>query len=45
MTLVQGINERVLVGIQNNGAEPIYIKNMTGAFVEEARLGEKPKFI
>ena len=36
----QGENQRVLIGLQNNGFEPLYIKNVTGAFVEESEHGE-----
>ena len=45
MALTQGVNERILVAIQNNGNEPIYIKEITGAFFEEGYLGEKPKYV
>lgn len=35
----------MLVGLQNNGAETIIIKNITGAFVEEGLSSETPKYV
>ena len=34
--MVQGISEKVLLGIQNGGESALTIKNFTGAFIDES---------
>ena len=43
--MTQGENQRVVIGLQNNGQETIYVKNITGAFVEEGATGEQNKYV
>ena len=39
-----GETQRILIGIQNNDAQSLIIKNVTGAFVEEGAVGESNKY-